>query len=231
MNYLLSNITLFRFAAYLAAAMLMYLLFRFVERYMVPLLQKRIESINPLFAKLQIVAWLSFGVFLFASALAQFTLVTLIVTALILILGREYWKNIFAGTLIKFTNRLNEGDFISTDFIQGTIMKIFLSFTEIRNEKGESVIVPNTSLHDCVVTHPKRAHDPNICVFELRTKANLRLEHFYQLAYNCPYLSANQDISVEKTSPFEAVIKATIIDDSFKDRANRYFEMYIGDDI
>jgi small-conductance mechanosensitive channel len=139
-------------------------------------------------------------------------------------LSWEYWRNIFSGVLIKFNDQFNEGDFVSTDVVTGTFKKIYLSRSELMNEKGELVFVPNHKLRDRVVTHLHKTHDVNICIFNVRTTNDQPLENIYQLAHYCPYISANQEISVEKKQKNNYVIKATIIDNTFTEYANDYFE-------
>jgi len=135
-------------------------------------------------------------------------------------LGWEYWRNIFAGMLIKFTDQLRTGDFISTDIAVGTIKRISLPRTDLINEKGELVFVPNQRLRNSVVTHLHKTHDVNICVFNVQTREDQTLDDLYQIAYNCPYIAVNRMVTVELKEDGLYQVKATIIDNSFIENAN-----------
>ena len=53
--------------------------------------------------------------------------------------------------------------------------------------------------------------------------ADKNIEAVYQLALNCPFISANQKIEVERTQGNEFTINAAVIDSSFVDKVNTYF--------
>lgn len=224
MSFFQNNIPFFIIFEYIVVGLLLLLVFNFIGRYVIPLIEKRTEFINPWWQKIQIVLWLVYIVLLFSDLLRLYTAITLISTVVVLGLGWEYWKNIFAGVLIKFNDQFKKGDFISTNKIKGTLKTIYLSRSELINEKGELVVIPNNRLRNKVLTHLHRTQDVNIRIFNVTNTNNQSSEDIYKLAYDCPYISGNQEISVEKNQKNEYLIKATIIDNSFIDYANNYFE-------
>ncbi len=226
MNYILGSIPFFEIFEYLVVGLLIFLAVNFVGRYIVPLIEKRTGPLNRSWQKIKIIVWLVYFGLFFASLLRLYTAITLIFTIVVLGLGWEYWKNMFSGVLIKFTGQINEQDFISTDFVQGTIKTIHLARSELINEKGELVIIPNSRLRNSVVTHLHKIHDVNICVFEVKNSGGLTTNDIHSLAYNCPYISSNQAISVEKRQD-QYVVKATIIDNSFTENAINYFNVAV----
>ncbi|MDH3492323.1 MAG: mechanosensitive ion channel family protein [Acidobacteriota bacterium] len=223
MNYLFGNIPFTEVIIYSVAGVVLLLVFNFLDRYLVPFLEKRSSTINPWWQKAKIISWLIYLGLFYSALLRSYTGMTLIFTVIVLGLGWEYWRNIFAGMLIKFTNQLRKGDFISTNIVRGTIRRISLPRTDIINEKGELVFVPNRRLRNSVVTHLRKTHDVNICVFNVKTRKDQTLDDLYQIAYNCPYIAVNQIVAVELKEDGVYQVKATIIDNSFIENANRYF--------
>jgi small-conductance mechanosensitive channel len=224
MNFLQSTIPLFIIFEYIIVGLLLLLVLNFIGRYIIPLIEKRTVFINPWWQKIQIVIWLAYLILFYSDLLRLYTAITLISTVVVLGLGWEYWKNIFAGVLIKFNDQFKKGDFISINKIKGTLKTIRLSRSELINEKGELVVIPNNELRNKVLTHLHRTQDVNICIFNVKNTIDQSPEAIYKLAYDCPYISGNQEISVEKKQKNEYIIKATIIDNSFIEYANNYFE-------
>lgn len=224
MNFFQRTIPFLIIFEYIVAGLLLLLVLNFIGRYIIPLIEKRTESVKPWWQKIQILLWLVYIVLLFSDLIKLYTAITLIFTVVVLGLGWEYWKNIFAGVLIKFNDQFKKGDFISTNKIKGTLKTIHLSRTELQNEKGEWVVIPNNELRNRVLTHLHSPQDLNICIFNVKDPANHSSEALYKLAYDCPYISGNREISVEKKRKDEYIIRATIIDNSFMESANNYFE-------
>ncbi len=202
----------------------MLLIFNFIGRYVIPLFVKRIDFALAWWQRIQIVLWVVYLILFYADLLRLYTAITLIFTVIVLGLGWEYWRNIFAGIMIKFNNRFKAGDFISTNQIQGTLKTINLSRSELVNEKGELVIIPNNEIRNTVLTHLHRTQDVNICIFNVTTSQDQTSQGVSKMAYDCPYISANQEIAVEKQKPNEFIVRATIIDNSFIEYANKYFD-------
>lgn len=223
MNYFFGNIPLTQLIVYTVVGLLLLLFFNVVGRYIVPLFEKTSSFVGSIWPKIQIITWVVYSVLFYSALLSSYTGVTLIFTIIVLGLLWEYWKNILSGVLIKFTSQFKLEDFISTEIVRGTVVNIYLARTELINEKGELVMVPNNQLRNSVVTHLHKTHDVNICAFTVKAGNSETLEDLYQMAHNCPYIAVNQDIAVERKTGEEWVVKATIIDNSFIEHANRYF--------
>ncbi|MEJ6736345.1 MAG: mechanosensitive ion channel [Flavobacteriales bacterium] len=149
--------------------------------------------------------------------------ITLIFMVIILGLGWNFWSNIFSGIVIRFTNQFEPGEVISTDFAKGELKSINLSQSELINDKGETIVVPNKKLRGAVLTHYHKKSNVQMHSFTVEF-SDKTIEAVYQVALNCPFISANQKIEVERTQGNEFNINAAVIDSYFVDKVNTYFK-------
>ena len=161
---------------------------------------------------------LVFFVFLFLVNM----LLTSTVAILVVGIGWSLWTNLFAGIMIRFTNQYKPGDHIAADFGSGEIRFIHSTYTELRNDKSELIKIPNLQLKNAVVKQLNIRQSPNTSKFSCT--GHFTYEQVYLHAINCPYLTANQDIAIEKSTNNTLEIRAMLIDESFKDKTKAYFD-------
>lgn len=224
MQEYLDKIPFSHFFAYLLVGSVLFLVFKIINSYVIPMLKEKQQSIDPWWQKIRIMTWvLFFGIF-YSSLFRRNMAITLVFTVVILGLGWNYWRNVFSGILIKFKDQLKIGDYISTDFAKGKIRSVSFAQSELVNDNGELVIIPNYKLRSSVLKHLQETNNIKVHTFKVTPSNDGSLEEVYQLALNCPYISSNQDIVVEKDTSNEFQIKASIIDNSFIERVNKYFK-------
>ncbi len=212
------------FFTFVLVGLALYLVLYILDSYVIPTLKEKRSSIDPLWQKIKIISWLLFfGVF-YSTLFRKNMAITLVFTVVILGLGWNYWRNVFSGILIKFKNQLKVGDYISTDFTKGIIRSVSLSQSELVNEKGELVIIPNYKLRSSVLKHLQETNNVKVYTFVVKSSNKESVEDIHKLALNCPYISVNQDIVVKREQSNKFQIKASIIDNSFVEMINKYFD-------
>jgi small-conductance mechanosensitive channel len=194
-----------------------------INHYVIPLIKRKQHQINKYWQKLQIIAWLFFIGMFFIALIRANMFITLIFMVIILGLGWNFWSNIFSGIVIRFTNQFEPGEVISTDFAKGELKSINLSQSELINDKGETIVVPNKKLRGAVLTHYHKKSNVQMHSFTVEF-SDKTIEAVYQVALNCPFISANQKIEVERTQGNEFNINAAVIDSYFVDKVNTYFK-------
>lgn len=222
MNFNVSEIQIYKLLFYVLFGAILFVVLYIINHYVIPLIKRKQHQINKYWQKLQIIAWLFFIGLFFIALIRANMFITLIFMVIILGLGWNFWSNIFSGIVIRFTNQFEPGEVISTDFAKGELKAINLSQSELINDKGETIVVPNKKLRGAVLTHYHKKSNVQMHSFTVEF-ADKTIEAVYQVALNCPFISANQKIEVERTQGNEFTINAAVIDSSFVDKVNTYF--------
>jgi len=211
-------------AEYLLLGGVLHFVFYGITKYLIPIVINR-ESIFALYWKrLQIIAWIFFLVFFFSSLVFANIKLTLSLSLLVVAIGWSYWINLFAGVIIKFSDTPKIHDVIETDLVSGKIKSIYLTYTEILNDKGELIVVPNNQLNKLIIKHINKAQTLNPFIYKYKPKKLISFDKVRQHALDCPYFTANQTIQIERSKGKAYLIKAMLIDEALKEQAIVYFE-------
>ena len=198
--------------------------FYVVRNYIIPLLRNNKGIVKKYWQKIEIISWLVFvGVLLIVVLRVNFFLATTILCVL-LILGWNYWRNILAGIIIKLTDQFVLKEIISGEFGEGTIKSIWISTTEISNDKGELISLPNHVLRTSIVKHLHKKSSLKTNTFTIELNENNSLSDIKEMIINCPFVAVSQEILVERISENECSVKATLIDASFEENVYLYIK-------
>lgn len=203
-------------------AILLWIVFKIADSYFLPLIQKTQPQAGLYWYRLQTVVWCLYVLLCFGLLFLANMLLTSIIAFFVVGIGWSFWTNLFAGILIRFTNQFKPGDHIAADFGSGEIKSIQSTYVELRNDKNELLMIPNLQLKNTVVKQLNIRQSPNTSKFSC--PGHFTYEQVYLHAINCPYLTANQHISIEKSTDDSFEIRAMLIDESFKDKTKAYFE-------
>ena len=220
----LENIPVSDILKFLVTGLIITLAFNIISSYIIPFIKERQAATIKWWQRIQIIIWLLFVTLFYIRMLQANIIVTVILSIFLFGVGFNYWRNVFAGILIKFSNQFRAGDIISADFAQGQLSAIHLSQTKLINDKGELVVIPNAKIRTAVLKQLYKKDNVQTHSFKVQVATDQNAEDLYRLVLNCPYISANQEISVEKKSNEEYLIQVSVIDNSFVDKVNRYFE-------
>jgi small-conductance mechanosensitive channel len=220
----LENIPVSDILKFLVAGLIIALVFNVINSYIIPFIKERQATTIKWWQRIQIIIWVLFVALFYVKMLQANIIVTVVLSLLLFGIGFNYWRNVFAGILIKFSNQFRAGDIISADFAQGQLSAINLSQTKLVNEKGELVVIPNSKIRTAVLKQLYKKNNVQTHSFKVQVATNQSQEDLHLLVLNCPYISANQEINVEKKSADEYLIQVSVIDNSFVDKVNSYFE-------
>jgi small-conductance mechanosensitive channel len=220
----LENIPVSDIFKFLVTGLIIALAFNIINSYIIPFIKERQAATIKWWQRIQITIWLLFVTLFYVRMLQANIIVTVILSVLLFGIGFDYWRNVFAGILIKFSNQFRAGDIISADFAQGQLSAIHLSQTKLINDKGELVVIPNAKIRTAVLKQLYKKNNVQTHSFKVQVATDQSVEDLHRLVLNCPYISANQEINVEKKSNEEYLVQVSVIDNSFVDKVNRYFE-------
>lgn len=202
---------------------LLHVVFYLITTYALPIIKKKKGFISLFWHRVQIVSWTIYLLLFFSSLFKANMYLTLVITLIVLGIGWTFWTNFFAGNMIKFTNQFKVNDTISTDIASGTIKAIKMTYTEVINTKGELMVIPNDQLKKATLKHQNKKNIIKTHTFTCNVTDTLNYTKVYDYALNCPFITANQDVSIVKHGDTYE-IKAMLLDDSFKEKAFEYFE-------
>ena len=209
---------------YLLSGIFILLIMKFISSYILPLIRGRYKSVSVKWKQTQIVIWLLFTGMFYTAMVHNNLELTVIVTSVVLLVGWRYWRNVFSGILIIFYNKFTIGDTIATDFVEGKFSSIKLAQSELVNIKGEYVIVPNFKLINSVLKHHFEDNNARSYSFIIEVDEAVSKAYIYKRVISCPYISANQEIIVEKESPVKYSVKVSILDTCLKDKTSDFFK-------
>lgn len=225
----LDNIPVSDIVKFLVIGAALLISFNIVSNYIIPFIKDKRYIIVKWWQRFQIISWLLFFGLFYVKMLQANIVITVILSVIILAIGFNYWRNIFAGILIRFSNQFRIGDIISTEFAQGQLRAINLSQTQLINERGELVVIPNSKIRAAVLKQLYQKNNLKTHSFSIESSTIKNSNEVYQLILNCPYISANQEIEVEKKQGNQYLIKVSVIDNSFIEKVNIYFETLLND--
>ena len=229
MDLTINNIPYSIIAVFIAAGFLLQFLFKLFNNQVIPFLQQKQNTSNKWWQRIKILTWLLYGFLFFVALLNANFVVTLFLSVLVLGLGWNFWRNIFAGILIKFSNQFRQGDIISTEFARGALKTINLSHTKLLNEHGELVVIPNFILRNAVLKQLYKKRNIKTHSFTLTTDDSYQRDTIYHLVLDCPYISVHQEISIKKLQTNVFLLKVSIIDNAFVDKIHQYFSIAEGE--
>ncbi len=223
MNYQVSNLPIYQIITYTTIGVLLYIGFYIVRNYFLPMLKSRQYAVAKVWQKIQIVVWLIFSCLFFIALLKTNMPVTISIVLITLGLGWNYWRDVFAGIVIKYNSQFSIGQTLHSDRVHGEVIAINLANTEMKGENGERVMVPNSMLRASVVKHIFKKSDVQSYTFDIETTEDISAKKILESALNCPYITANQKIEITYKSPTQYQIMASIIDSKFIDQVHYYF--------
>jgi hypothetical protein len=200
----------------------LYFIFYLITTYAIPVLKKQQYSMGLYLHRIQIISWTVYLLLFFSSMFNANMYLTLFISVIVIGIGWSFWTNFFAGIMIKFTNQFKVNDHISSNLVKGKIKNIKMTFTEVINSKGELLVIPNNQLKNAVLKHLNQKNIINTTTFICNGR--FTYDEVYSHALNCPYFTGNQSIKVSRDKSKKYEIKAMLLDESFKEKADAYFE-------
>lgn len=136
----------------IAVAAIIYVVMRFGGRLfealpVKPAYKREIERWLPIMEGLVWVAFVFWGGYVLFGGIRHYDLLLLIMAALLLFgVAWYFFRDFFAGMMIKSDYKLRKGQYIKTPVSEGLIVRLGGRFLELENDKGEKIRIPFSSL-------------------------------------------------------------------------------------
>ena len=218
-----SNIQISHILLFITIGALLFLGLYIVNNYILPMIKKQSYLFFKYWHKIQLIAWITFSFLFYVTLFRSNIPLTLIISGIVIGIGWDYWRNIFSGIIIKINDQFRVGETISTDNTTGKIVSINLSHTELANDNGELISIPNYVLRSSILKHLFKKSTVQLYTFNIQ-KESVDVSSIINLAILCPFITSNQKIEVEKVKEDEFILRAGLIDDSFVEDVNTYFK-------
>ena len=228
MNYSIGDVSLYQVMIYMLFGLLTAIVTYVITHYLVPMLSRHKHARMQFWQKAQIIFWLVYVGVLFVILFGMNMYVTVAMTVVIFGAGWNYWRNVFSGLVIKLNSQPKIGEAIDVEFAKGVIKAIGMSQSELINESGETVVIPNDILRTSVFKHLNKETNVQVHSFIITTSTGRTIEAIYSMTLECPFVSANQKVEVDRMGPNEVVVRASVIDNSFIDKVNTYLHQMCG---
>jgi small conductance mechanosensitive channel len=149
----LLNISVLPIQALISVALVVlttFLLLKLIRRYLFVLVKSETwnQRVHNAWPRIEISIWLFVILVLLIFMLNKSFLVSLVVLGIVFIIGGRYWRDIVNGIIIKFENRIDEGDFLSNKEFSGVILNLGLRSLQIRLDGGDIAFISYRSLSD-----------------------------------------------------------------------------------
>jgi len=136
------------FCSLIAIGFLFFLGFKVYRKFRMPtvILKRDRYKHEQKIQKIEFIVWAVFLLIVIYFALTRNVIITITVLALLGLAFYKFWKNYFAGIVIKFTNKFEMGDSITIDSLKGNIIEMGFTSLILATAEGTEVILPYSNL-------------------------------------------------------------------------------------
>lgn len=159
---------------FILSGILLYLLLKFGALFVRALAGRRpiVRFVSEWFPVIETGAWVLFvfwGAYLLFGGISFYNQLLFFMAVFLLIgISWYFFRDIFAGTVLKSECRLHEGQHIKTPFVEGLIVQLGLRYLELENNKGERVKIPYSSLSNHWINLPAQTDNTLSNHFKVR---------------------------------------------------------------
>lgn len=180
-----------------------YLLLKLVKRYLFVVVKRedwnrRIEAAWP---RIDTSIWIGTGFLLLIYMLNNSFLITLVMLAVVLVIGGKYWRDIINGVIIKFEHKIADGDFFTNAQYKGVITQLGARGLQIRMDGGEVAFVPYRSLNEYKIRKIDGALKSELNSVLLSVKPSIPIDaamaKIKRMVLEIPYTNLTQAVKIE----------------------------------
>lgn len=149
--------------------------------------------------RVEIVVWTVYIMAVIYFSLLNSLLVTVILLALVVFAFFDFWKNYFAGIILRFSDKIQVGDSITINDYSGKIIKFGNRALKMISPIGEEILIPYHRINAEVKIGQKRVPKVLFKTFVLEgvvkdyAKAKQQLE---KVAYKNPWIIISKPITI-----------------------------------
>lgn len=125
-----------------------YLTIKLVKRYLFVLVKSEtwVHRIQYSWPRIELIIWLMVLFFVLVYLLNQSFLVTIVLVAIVFVLGGKSWRDVITGVTMKFENRITQGDYLTSENHKGVVDSLGIRGIVVRIDNGENAFIPYRNL-------------------------------------------------------------------------------------
>jgi len=180
-----------------------YFILRIIRRYLFVVIksEKWINQITATWGKITLVIWVFVWLLSLVFLLNKSFLITVVMLALIIVIGGKYWRDVVAGLTVKFEDRISKGDYLTKDEYEGVVQQMGIRGILIRIKNGENAFIPYRNLTDFRVRKLDRGvkNELNTVLVQFKPDIpmDLAMEKLRIEILQIPYTLLTQPVQIE----------------------------------
>jgi small-conductance mechanosensitive channel len=187
------------------------------KKYIAPFLGSRraVKKASILSYRLEVVVWGLYTVFGLYQLLTDSFYITTSILVLIILAGRNFWRDLFAGIAFKIENKFELNDPVKFADYVGVLEKISVRNIQIKTENEELVLVPFRKLSNALFIKRQakgKLHSAKVSLQIGDRNADDLLVQINNWIYQCPWAVVNDKVSAKIVSDTEIIITVCAID-------------------
>ena len=201
----------------LIIASLIFGFFFIFKRYISPFLGSRnaIKKATILSYRIEVLSWGLFAVFGLYQLLSDSFYITATILILIILAGRNFWRDLFAGIAFKIENKFEINDPVKYEEYKGVLDKISIRNIQIKTENEELVLIPFRKLSNSLFIKRQakgKLHSAKISLSIGDRNADDLIDLVNNWIYQCPWSVVTDKASAKIVSTSEILVTVYAID-------------------
>jgi len=194
-----------------------FLMLKVVKRYLFVVVKSELwhQRIEDSWVRISLAIWLSISFMLLIFMLNKSFLITVVVLGVAFVVGGRYWRDVINGIIVKFENRLANGDFLSNDDYSGVIVELGVRGLQIRLTGGDVAFISYRNLSDFKVRKLERDLKSELCSITVKFKPEITVESaiktLRRAAMIIPYTLLTQAAKVEVVELTETGVSLRVL--------------------
>ncbi len=189
------------FISLLSAGFLIFIGFRLYRRFRMPavVIKRDRYKHEQKLQKIEFVVWACFLFLTIYLALRGNLIVSLIILLLVILAFFKFWKNYFAGIVIKFTNKFEIGDSITINDVKGNIIEMGLTNLVLATAEGTEVLLPYSKLDKEIKIEQKSSPkilSKSMFIPDFYLKTSAQKQELLNLLSSNPWLILSKPIQI-----------------------------------
>ncbi|MFT4601704.1 MAG: hypothetical protein ACI857_001887 [Arenicella sp.] len=188
-----------------------------LRKYVVPYLSSRkaVKKANTLRYRLEILSWGLYSVFAVYQLLTDSLYITVILLLLLILAGRNFWRDLFAGIAFKLENKFSVKDPVRFEDHNGNLDKIGSRNIQIKTDSEELVIIPFRKLSGSVFIKRQakgKLHSSKLSMNTGSKSPEEVVQNISDWLYQCPWAVVNEKVSPKITGAKELTFTIYAVD-------------------
>ena len=209
--------------------------FYIFKKYVGPFLgsRKAIKKASVLVYRLEALAWTLFSLFGIYRLLSDSLYITLVLLAVVMLAGRNFWRDLFSGVAFRLENKFEVGDPVRFEEHNGILDKVSPRNIQIKTDSEELVLIPFRKLSNAVFVKRQakgKLHSSKISIQLGDKKAEEIVVKITDWMYECPWAINNEKVNAKIVSDEEIsvtvyavdILSISKIEDYLKKRLNKF---------